>query len=356
MKINKKDIRTIQASDSKTFVKIIDQTLLPHQLVFKKISKLDEVISAIKTMQVRGAPLIGVTAAFGVALAIREKADSSDAFIAEVSKKLINSRPTAVNLAWAVNRVSNLLHNINLNDRLEAAWAFAQQIADDDVNTNKSIGIHGLQLIKKLNLNKVNIMTHCNAGWLATVDYGTALSPIFFASEAGMNIHVWVSETRPRNQGTNLTAWELEQAKIPHTIIADNAAGFLMQQGQVDCILVGADRIGIDGQVVNKIGTYLKAVAAHEHQIPFYVAAPLSTVDVNFMGNQKKSFEIEHRDPEELLTISGINKKGDIDTLKIGLSAALNPAFDITPSKYVTSVISEEGIIDPENIGRHING
>lgn len=351
MKINNKNLRTIEASHDKSFVKIIDQTCLPYELIIRELYSLEDIIYAIKTMQVRGAPLIGVSGSFGLALALKD--DVSDKFIVESSNKLINSRPTAVNLSWAVKYLSNLLLEMKPEDRFDAAWAYAQAMADDDVNTNKKIGLHGLELLKKHG-EKINILTHCNAGWLATVDYGTALSPIFLAKEAGFDIHVWVSETRPRNQGTNLTAWELEHANIDHTIIADNSAGLIMQQGKVDCVLVGADRIAFDGQVVNKIGTFLKSLAAKEYQIPFYVAAPLSTVDVNFKGDHQP-FEIEYRDANELLTIKGINKKGIIETLKIGTSPGLNPAFDLTPAKFVTKIICEKGIFAPNNIGIQLN-
>ena len=353
MKINNKNTRSLQAAASKTFIKIIDQTRLPHELIFKDLYSLAEVVEAIKTMQVRGAPLIGVTAAFGLALALKDEA--SDAYIADVAQQLIEARPTAVNLAWAVNKLTTFLLNNEPKVRFEEAWSFAQQMAEDDVRNNKKIGIHGLQLLRTHKKHKLNIMTHCNAGWLATIDYGTALSPIFLAHEAGLDVHVWFSETRPRNQGMSLTAWELSQAKIPHTIIADNAAGLLMQEGNVDCVLVGADRIAYDGQVVNKIGTYLKALAAFEHNIPFYVAAPISTFDSNFIG-EHQPFEIEYRHPNELLMISGKNNQGMMESIEIGSSPALNPAFDLTPAKFITRVICEKGILEPQSMGDLING
>jgi len=242
------------------------------------------------------------------------------------------------------------LKNQESSDRPKAAWLYADQLAEDDINSNIQIGKAGLDLLKSIKNSPINILTHCNAGWLATIDWGTALSPIYHAFEAGIDIHVWVDETRPRNQGMNLTAWELTQANIPHTIISDNTGGLLMQQNKVDCVLVGADRISMDGQVCNKIGTYLKALAAKAHNIPFYVAAPLSTVDKMFLGKHQP-FEIECRDPDEILKIKGQNSNGMISEIKIGLSNAYNPAFDITPAEYVSKIICEKGCYNPNDIG-----
>jgi len=340
--------RTIEASSDFTRVTIIDQTTLPFEFKLIDLKSLEDVIQAIKFMQVRGAPLIGVTSAFGIALAMNN--DSSDQSLMKAAISLKESRPTAVNLAWAVNKMLKHLKGYDFNHRANVAWSYANELAEEDIKTNKNIGRAGLPLLKEIKSSPLNILTHCNAGWLATIDHGTALSPIYQAFEEGVDIHVWVDETRPRNQGMNLTAWELTQAKIPHTVISDNTGGLLMQQGKVDCVIVGADRISIDGQVCNKIGTYLKALAAKAHNIPFYVAAPLSTVDKNFMG-EHQPFEIECRDPDELLRIKGMNNDGIISEVKIGLSNAYNPAFDITPPEYISKIICEKGSSNPESIG-----
>ena len=340
--------RTIKASSDLTRVTIIDQTALPFEFKLIDLKNLEDVVQAIKFMQVRGAPLIGVTSAYGIALAMNK--NSSDKSLMKAAISLKKSRPTAVNLSWAVNKMLEYLKSYDFNRRANLAWHYANQLAEEDIKTNKDIGRAGLLLLKKIKSNPLNILTHCNAGWLATIDHGTALSPIYQAVEEGIDIHVWVDETRPRNQGMNLTAWELTQANIPHTIISDNTGGLLMQQGKVDCVIVGADRISIDGQVCNKIGTYLKALAAKAHNIPFYVAAPLSTIDKNFMGKQHP-FEIESRDPDELLKIKGINSDGKISEVKIGLSNAYNPAFDITPSEYISMIICEKGSYTPDSIG-----
>ena len=354
MHINGKAYRTIWLENN--IVKIIDQTKLPHHFIIKNLKTVKDAINAIKVMEVRGAPLIGATAAYGLVLSILEKNDQT--FLKKSSEELINSRPTAINLKWAVDRMMNKLKGIDSNDILNTAIEEAKAIVEEDVSFCKNIGLNGLKIIEEISNKKkdtVNILTHCNAGWLATIDYGTALSPIFLAHDAGLDVHVWVSETRPRNQGMSLTAWELSQAKIPHTIIADNAAGLLMQEGNVDCVLVGADRIAYDGQVVNKIGTYLKALAAFEHNIPFYVAAPSSTFDSNFIG-EHQPFEIEYRHPNELLMISGKNNQGMMESIEIGSSPALNPAFDLTPAKFITRVICEKGILEPQGLGDLING
>ena len=245
--------------------------------------------------------------------------------------------------------IRDRLLTIKEGKRAKEAWRWSKNLAEEDVITNKKIGKAGLQILKELKGDSLNILTHCNAGWLATIDYGTALSPIYMAMEQGMQVHVWVDETRPRNQGMNLTAWELEKAGIPHTVVADNAGGLLMQEGMVDCVLVGADRVGVDGAVCNKIGTYLKALPAKSNKVPFYVAAPKSTFDKNF-SMTNKSFEIEKRDTSELFTMKGINKEGEILTLNIGHFEGYNPAFDITPPEYITGIICEEGIIKPENL------
>jgi len=348
MLVNGKSYRTIEASCDLTRVTIIDQTTLPFDFKLIDLESLGDIIVAIKSMQVRGAPLIGVASAYGIALAMN--VDSSNKALDSAAHQLKGSRPTAVNLTWAVNKITEHLSGLKPNDRAKAAWIFASQLAEDDIKTNIEIGKAGLVLLKNIEKSQINILTHCNAGWLATIDRGTALSPIYNAAEEGMNIHVWVDETRPRNQGMNLTAWELSQANIPHTIISDNTGGLLMQQNQVDCVLVGADRISMDGQVCNKIGTYLKALAAKAHDVPFYVAAPLSTVDKNFL-DKCQPFEIECRDPDEILKIKGQKNDGKILEVKIGLSKAYNPAFDITPAEYVTKVICEKGSYNPDDIG-----
>ena len=347
MKVNNINYRTIIGSESKNSIQIIDQTELPHKFVLKEIKTLDEVIHSIQRMWVRGAPLIGVTAAYGFAIALKDS--QSDEFITKVKGKLISARPTAVNLAWAIEAIVEHVKRVSPTKRYEEAWRYAEKLAKEDIQTNQKIGLHGFDLLKTLKKNKLNILTHCNAGWLATVDYGTALSPIYHASELGMDIHVWVSETRPRNQGSSLTAWELEQAGIKHTVITDNAAGYLMQKGEVDCVIVGADRISLDGQVVNKIGTYLKAVVAYENSIPFYVAAPKSTIDEKFISDNHP-FEIEYRCGSEVSQITGKLIDGSMSTVSLTTSPVLNPAFDLTPSKYISNIICEDGVFNPSSL------
>ena len=310
MKINSEKFRTIWPSDGNHFnrltVSIIDQTKLPHAFEIVEISNLQQMVLAIKTMQVRGAPLIGAAAAYGMALAMQH--DASNDYIHQAAQQLMASRPTAVNLRWAVERMTRLLLPMAMENRLEAAWLEASHICNEDVLLNQAIGRHGLALIQSLHATKprqLNILTHCNAGWLATVDFGTALAPIYAAHEAGIDVHVWVDETRPRNQGASLTAWELAQHGVPHTVICDNAGGHLMQQGQVDMVIVGADRVTSTGYVCNKIGTYLKALAAFDNQVPFYVAVPSPTIDWT-MQNGLKEIEIEERDGRELTWMSGV--------------------------------------------------
>jgi len=347
MKVNNINYRSIIGLESQNSIQIIDQTELPHKFVLKEIKTLDEVIHSIQRMCVRGAPLIGVTAAYGFAIALKES--QSDEFITKVKEKLISARPTAVNLAWAIGAIAEHVKRVAQTKRYGEAWSYAEKLAEEDIQTNQKIGLHGLDLLKSFKKDKLNILTHCNAGWLATVDYGTALSPIYHAAEFGMDIHVWVSETRPRNQGSSLTAWELEQAGIKHTVITDNAAGYLMQKGEVDCVIVGADRISLDGQVVNKIGTYLKAVVAYENNIPFYVAAPKSTIDEKFI-NDNHPFEIEHRCGSEVSQITGKLIDGSVSTVSLTNSPVLNPAFDLTPSKYISNIICEDGIFNPSSL------
>lgn len=335
--------RTLRAHPELRAFSIIDQTRLPHALHWLRVSTLTEAAHAIRAMQVRGAPLIGATAAYGVAVALAT--DASDAALAEAIQILGATRPTAVNLHWALARMEKRLKSLSTADRLDAAWAEAAAIADEDVAQNAAIGQHGLKLWKDLIVasgHTLNVMTHCNAGWLATVDWGTALSPIYAAHDAGIPVHVWVSETRPRNQGL-LTAWELEQHGVPHTVIADNAAGLLMRQGKVDAVIVGADRIAANGDVANKIGTYLKALACADNGIPFYVAAPRSTLD--FACHDGADIPIEERDGDEFRFVHGLDERGTPSALRqlpAGEDVA-NPAFDVTPAWLVKAIITERG-------------
>jgi methylthioribose-1-phosphate isomerase len=319
------DLRTI-AEDGEGVV-VLDQTRLPGEAVFVRLSTLDQAANAIRIMQVRGAPLIGATAAYGVALALREGVALDQALAV-----LAATRPTAVNLRWALVRMRTRLSAVPAERRIEVAWAEARAIAGEDVQANAAIGRYGLPLLTSLARRPVQVMTHCNAGWLATVAHGTALAPIYAAHAEGVAIHVWVSETRPRNQGL-LTAWELAQAGIAHTLIADNAAGLLMMQGEVDCVIVGADRIAANGDTANKIGTYLKALAAAAHGLPFYVAAPLSTID--FDCAQGSAIPIEERAGEELAAAD---------------TPVANPAFDVTPAALITGIVTEQGVFPADGL------
>ena len=297
MKIEGKEYRTIWFENN--IVKIIDQTKLPHQFIIKDLKSAKDAINAIKVMEVRGAPLIGATAAYGLVLSIIEKNDQS--FLKKTAEDLINSRPTAINLKWAIDRMMNKLSSVNDNKILEIALNEAKEICEEDVKFCESIGLNGLKIIEKIYNKKndtVNILTHCNAGWLATINWGTATSPIYHAHKKGIPVHVWADETRPRNQGANLTSYELNEEKIPNTIIADNTGGILMQRGEVDLCIVGTDRTLANGDVCNKIGTYLKALAAHDNNVPFYVALPSSTIDWNIKNY--KDIPIEETNSEEL--------------------------------------------------------
>jgi len=350
MKVNGEHFQTIWLDSTESIIHIIDQTKLPHHFTTKPLRSLDEVINAIKIMEVRGAPLIGVTAAFGIAFAM--KSNSSDDSLKDASSRLFQSRPTAVNLQWALNRMNKELIPIASEKRFEAAWSLCQTILDEDIKTNQSIGLHGLHFIENhFNKKTLQVLTHCNAGWLATVDYGTALSPLYYAHSKGLDLHVWVDETRPRNQGAHLTAWELGQHKIPHTLISDNAGGHLMQKGEVDFVIVGADRISMHGDVCNKIGTYLKAIAAFENNIPFYVAAPKSTIDTDATKNFF-DIPIESRHEEEVLMMQGLNSNNELINIQIAPKGtrAFNPAFDITPYKYITKIITEDGVYSPQEL------
>ena len=343
MKIEGKEYRTIWFENK--VVKIIDQTKLPHQFIIKELKTVKDAINAIKNMEVRGAPLIGGTAAYGMVLAILENNDLE--FIKKSSKELIQSRPTAINLQWAVHRMNNKLSMINSNDLFDVALKEAKEICDEDVKFCENIGLNGLKIIEEIYNKKkdtVNILTHCNAGWLATINWGTATSPIYHAHKKGIPVHVWVDETRPRNQGANLTSYELNEEEIPNTIIADNTGGILMQRGEVDMCIVGTDRTLSTGDVCNKIGTYLKALAAHDNNVPFYVALPSSTIDWDIKN--AKDIPIEERNSEELSHVEGVDENNEIKKLLIypSKSKAMNLAFDVTPAKYVTGLITEKGI------------
>lgn len=354
MNINKKHFQTIWPDTHCKHVNIIDQTKLPFNFSIKQLNSLNEMIYAIKAMQVRGAPLIGVSAAYGMALAMLE--DDSDTQLITAADRLIQSRPTAVNLSWAVNRVVDLLKPLEPKARNLAAWKLAATIAEEDVKQNQMIGRQGLQIIENAYKgDAVNILTHCNAGWLATVDYGTALSPVFSAHDAGVNVHVWVDETRPRNQGASLTAWELAQHGVPHTVITDNAGGHLMQKGLVDMVLVGADRVAANGDVCNKVGTYLKALAAADCHIPFYVAVPKPTID--FLLPNGNDIQIEMRSGDEVAFVQGEAADGSIQCVRImpKESASANPAFDVTPARLVTSIITEQGVFSPDALLQEVN-
>ena len=350
MNINGKAFRTIWFDNN--IVKIIDQTKLPHQFIIKDLKTIKDSINAIKTMEVRGAPLIGATAAYGLVLSIIEKNDQS--FLKKASEDLISSRPTAINLKWAVDRMMQKLSGVNSKEILNIAIKEAQNICEEDVNFCKNIGLNGLKIIEEIYKKKkdtVNILTHCNAGWLATIDWGTATSPIYHAHKKGIKVHVWVDETRPRNQGANLTSYELNEEGVSNTIIADNTGGILMQRGQVDMCITGTDRTLSNGDVANKVGTYLKALAAHDNKVPFYVALPSSTIDWNIENS--KDIPIEERNSEELSHVEGLDNNEKLTKVLIypKKSKAINLAFDITPSKYVTGLITEKGVCNASKEG-----
>ena len=350
MKIDGKNYRTIWFENN--VVKIIDQTKLPHQFIIKDLKTVKDSINAIKTMEVRGAPLIGATAAYGLVLSINENNDLS--FLKQSSEELVNARPTAINLKWAVERVMKKLSGVNNKDILNIALEEAKAIAEEDVGFCKNIGLNGLKIIEEIANKKkdtVNILTHCNAGWLATIDWGTATSPIYHAHQKGVKVHVWVDETRPRNQGANLTSYELNEEGIPNTIIADNTGGILMQRGQVDMCIVGTDRTLSNGDVCNKIGTYLKALAAKDNNVPFYVALPSSTIDWKIKDH--KEIPIEERNSEELSHVEGLDKDNKLQKVLIypQKSKAMNLAFDVTPAKYVTGLITEKGVCEASDQG-----
>ena len=350
MRIAGKEYRTIWYEDD--VIKIIDQTKLPHNFIIKDLETVYHAVNAIKSMEVRGAPLIGATAAFGIALAIKENNDLK--FIKKSSEELVNARPTAINLQWAVHRMNNKLSFIKSEDLFDVALKEAEEICNEDINFCENIGLEGLKIIEKIYNQKkkiVNILTHCNAGWLATIDWGTATSPIYHAHKNGIPVHVWVDETRPRNQGANLTSFELNEEGIPNTIITDNAGGILMQRGEVDMCIVGTDRTLSTGDVCNKIGTYLKALAAHDNNVPFYVALPSSTID--WETKDYKKIPIEERNSDELSHIEGKDDKNNIKKVLIypEKSKSMNLAFDITPAKYVTGLITEKGVCEASTDG-----
>ncbi len=347
MKVGGRAQRSIWVGADGWSVEIIDQTRLPHAFATLRLTDEAQVERAIRTMQVRGAPLIGAAAAYGIALAMR--ADPSPANLERVARRLAATRPTAVNLKWAIEDMGRTLAPLAPASRAAAAYARAAWICDDDVATNRAIGGHALELIrasaKAKAGGKVNVLTHCNAGWLATVDWGTALAPIYLAHDSGMDIHVWVDETRPRNQGAGLTAWELGNHGVPFSVITDNAGGHLMRKGEVDLCLVGADRVTARGDVCNKIGTYLKALAAFDNRVPFYVAVPYSTIDWSIEDGLRE-IPIEERDPEEVTWVSGRTREGALTAVEIvpAGSRAANYAFDVTPARLVTGLVTERGI------------
>ena len=350
MNINGKPFRTIWFDNN--IVKIIDQTKLPHQFIIKDLKTIKDSINAIKTMEVRGAPLIGATAAYGLVLSIIEKNDQS--FLKKSSEDLISSRPTAINLKWAVDRMMKKLSGVNSKEILSIAIKEAKNICEEDVNFCKNIGLNGLKIIEEIYKKKkdtVNILTHCNAGWLATIDWGTATSPIYHAHKKGIKVHVWVDETRPRNQGANLTSYELNEEGVSNTIIADNTGGILMQRGQVDMCITGTDRTLSNGDVANKVGTYLKALAAYDNKVPFYVALPSSTIDWNIENS--KDIPIEERNSEELSHVEGLDHNNKLTKVLIypKKSKAMNLAFDITPAKYVTGLITDKGVCNASKEG-----
>ena len=350
MRIEEKEYRTIWFE--RNVVKIIDQTKLPHQFVIKELKTVKDAINAIKVMEVRGAPLIGGTAAYGIALAVQE--NNEPEFIKKSAEELIQSRPTAINLKWAVDRMMNKLSGIDSDKIFDLALKEAKEICDEDERFCENIGINGLKIIEEIYNKKkdtVNILTHCNAGWLATINWGTATSPIYHAHKKGIPVHVWVDETRPRNQGANLTSYELNEEEIPNTIIADNTGGILMQRGEVDMCIVGTDRTLSNGDVCNKIGTYLKALAAHDNNVPFYVALPSSTIDWEI--KKGKDIPIEERNSEELSHVDGVDENNEIKKVLIypKKSKVMNLAFDVTPAKYVTGLITERGISEASSNG-----
>jgi len=346
LKIRGTHYRTIWPTEDGRAIEVIDQTKLPHAFATKTLSSMDDAADAIRTMLVRGAPLIGATAAYGMAMAMRD--DASDDALDAAYETLLQTRPTAINLKWALDRMRASLRNTPRETRAEAAWAEAAKICDEDVETCRRIGEFGLEIFrdayaKKGGKGTLNVLTHCNAGWLACVDWGTALAPVYMAHDAGIPLHVWVDETRPRNQGASLTAFELGSHGVPHRIIADNAGGLYMRQGEVDLCIVGTDRVTANGDVANKIGTYLKALAAKDNDVPFFVALPSSTIDWTLSSGDL--IPIEERSPDEVTKMTGRLPDGSVATVEISApgSPAANPGFDVTPARLVTGFITERG-------------
>ncbi|MBD9451433.1 S-methyl-5-thioribose-1-phosphate isomerase [Rhizobium sp. RHZ02] len=355
MKVGARHYHTIWLNEDGASVDIIDQRWLPHEFRVVTLKSVDDVAVAIRDMWVRGAPLIGVTAAYGVALAMA--ADSRNTSLDAVWNTLHETRPTAINLRWALDTMRSFLLELPESQRAEAAYRRAAAIADEDVDLNRSIGMNGLTVIREIAARKkpgepVNILTHCNAGWLATVDYGTATAPIYLAAEEGIPVHVYVDETRPRNQGAQLTAWELKGHGIPHTLIVDNAGGHLMQHGEVDMVIVGTDRTTASGDVCNKIGTYLKALAAKDNNVPFYVALPSPTIDWT-VHDGVREIPIEERSGDEVTFVQGRGAGGEIASVRVSPegSPAANPAFDVTPARLITGLITERGIAEASPAG-----
>jgi methylthioribose-1-phosphate isomerase len=349
MKVDGKPTRTIWLEPDGWSVGVIDQTALPHRYVTARLTNLAEAAHAIRAMVIRGAPLIGATAAYGMCLALRE--DASDEALERAYATLLAARPTAINLKWALEEMMAAVRNRPRAERTAAAYRRAAEISDEDVAINKAIGRNGLPLIEAVAARKkpgepVNVLTHCNAGWLATVDVGTATAPIYLAHDKGIAVHVFADETRPRNQGASLTAWELGHHGVPHTLIADNTGGHLMQHGLVDLVIVGTDRVTANGDVCNKIGTYLKALAAHDNKVPFYVALPSPTIDFS-IGDGVAEIPIEQRGAEEVATMTGRTADGRIETVRIAPdgSPVANYAFDVTPARLITGLITERGVL-----------
>ena len=354
MNVDGVPFRTIWLAENGETVEIIDQTRLPHEFMTLSLNSVEDAAHAIRSMQVRGAPLIGATASYGMCLAVRE--DASDGALQVAYDLLLQTRPTAVNLRWALDDMKVVLEPLAASDRVGAAYRRAAEICDEDIAMCRSIGNHGVQLIRNVwdkvdRSRPVNILTHCNAGWLATVDWGTATAPIYVAHEQEIPVHVWVDETRPRNQGAGLTAWELGQHGVSHTIIVDNAGGHVIQQGDVDLLITGTDRTTAAGDVANKIGTYLKALAARDNDVPFYVGLPGPTIDWTISNG--RDIPIEERDPAEVTSITGRTAQGTIETVSVTPpgSAAMNYGFDVTPARLVTGLITERGICEATTEG-----
>jgi methylthioribose-1-phosphate isomerase len=349
MRVDGKPTRSIWLEDDGWSVGIVDQTLLPHRFATARLTCLDEAAYAIRAMRVRGAPLIGAAAAYGLCLALRQ--DASDESLERAAATLLATRPTAINLKWALDEMAAAVRNQARGARIEAAYRRAAEICDEDVAINRAIGRHGVALIEAVAARKagapVNLLTHCNAGWLATVDVGTATAPIYLAHDRGLRVHVFVDETRPRNQGASLTAWELGQHGVPHTVIPDNTGGHLMQHAMVDMAIVGTDRVAANGDVCNKIGTYLKALAAKDNDVPFYVALPSPTIDFAVVDGAR--IPIEERDAGEVTSITGRTADGRIETVRIvpDGTAVTNFGFDVTPARLVSGLITERGVIAP---------